>query len=80
MVGIPDPAAGEIPKAFVVLKDECKGRVSEDDIREYLKDKVAHYKMPRQVEFRNELPKTAVGKVLRRALREEPSKQESTTR
>ncbi|WP_188596631.1 AMP-binding protein [Thermocladium modestius] len=74
VVGVPDPAAGEIPKAFVVLKDECKGKVSEDDIREYLKDKVAHYKMPRQVEFRDELPKTAVGKVLRRALREESRK------
>jgi len=71
VVGIPDPVSGEVPKAFIVLKDECRGKISESDIMDFLKDKVAHYKMPRQVEFRDELPKTAVGKILRRALREE---------
>ncbi len=71
VVGKPDPEAGEIPKAFIVLKDECKGKVRAEDIVEYARKHLAPFKVPREVEFRDDLPKTAVGKVLRRALREE---------
>jgi len=69
VVGKPDPAVGEIPKAFVVLKEGAKA--TEDEIIEFVKDKVAPYKTIRQVEFRKELPVSSVGKVLKRMLQEE---------
>jgi long-chain acyl-CoA synthetase len=71
VVGKPDPEAGEIPKAFVVLKDECKGKIKAEDLIEYTRKHLAPFKVPREVEFRDELPKTIVGKILRRVLREE---------
>ncbi|WP_031388103.1 long-chain-fatty-acid--CoA ligase [Desulfonatronum thiodismutans] len=68
-VGIPHPTRGEIVKAFIVPKD---GEVIEQsEIIEFCSKKLAKYKVPRRVEFRTELPKTLVGKVLRRALRQE---------
>ncbi|MGB9914799.1 MAG: long-chain-fatty-acid--CoA ligase [Candidatus Bathyarchaeales archaeon] len=69
VVGKPDPLVGEIPKAFIVLKDGAKA--SETEIIEFVKEKVAPYKMIREVEFRKELPISAAGKVLRRMLQEE---------
>ena len=72
VVGKPDPIAGEIPKAFVVLKGGMK--ITEEDIIEFVKERVTPYKRIREVEFREELPMTSVGKVLRRALREEEFK------
>ncbi|OFW57971.1 MAG: long-chain fatty acid--CoA ligase [Candidatus Solincola sediminis] len=68
-VGIPDEYRGETVKAYVVLKpeEEC----SEEEIIAFCKERLASFKAPRVVEFRAELPKTLVGKVLRRALREE---------
>jgi long-chain acyl-CoA synthetase len=72
VVGKPDPVAGEIPKAFVVLK-EGKTATAEE-IKEFVNSKVAPYKAVREVEFRTELPMTAVGKVLRRVLQEEEKK------
>ncbi len=74
VVGIPDPHVGERPKAFIVLTDECKGKISADDIIEYAKKHLAEFKVPKIIEFRDELPKTAVGKILRRILREEELK------
>ncbi len=71
VVGVKDPKVGEYPMAYVVLKPEARGRVTEADIRDYLKEKLAPYKVPKVVEFRSELPKTDVGKVSRRDLREE---------
>ncbi|MCX8195677.1 MAG: long-chain fatty acid--CoA ligase [Acidilobaceae archaeon] len=71
VVGKPDPEAGEIPKAYVVLKPECKGKTTAEEIIEYARKNLAPFKVPREVEFREDLPKTAVGKVLRRLLREE---------
>ncbi|WP_045222732.1 long-chain-fatty-acid--CoA ligase [Desulfonatronum thioautotrophicum] len=68
-VGIPHPTRGEIVKAFIVPKD---GEVIEQsEIIEFCSKRLAKYKVPRRVEFRGELPKTLVGKVLRRALRQE---------
>ena len=69
VVGKPDPVAGEIPKAFVVLKDGATA--TEEEIKKFVNEKVAPYKAIRELEFRKELPMTLVGKVLRRVLQEE---------
>ncbi len=66
-VAVPDSKSGEVPKLFVVKKDE---ELSEAAIIEYCRKKLTGYKVPKFVEFRDELPKTNVGKILRRALRE----------
>jgi len=69
VVGKPEPTVGEIPKAFIVLKDGTKA--TEEEIMTFVKEKVALYKAIREVEFRQELPVSSVGKVLRRVLQEE---------
>jgi len=68
-VGVPDEYRGETVKAFVVLKEgqDC----TEDEIISFCKERLAKYKVPKLVEFRVELPKSLIGKVLRRALLEE---------
>jgi long-chain acyl-CoA synthetase len=71
VVGIPDPARGESVKAVIVLKPEYKGEIMEGDIISWAKEKMAAYKYPRAVEFRETLPATGTGKVLRRLLKEE---------
>ena len=71
VVGVPDAKVGQIIKAYVVLQSEARGKVSEGEIVEFCKEKLAHYKVPGIVEFRGELPKTDVGKVSRRELRDE---------
>ncbi len=68
-VGIPHEARGEIVKAYVVIRDGEE--LSRSDVIAYCREKLANYKVPRRVEFRKDLPKTMVGKVLRRALRDE---------
>ncbi len=65
-VGVPDEHSGEVPKLFVVKKDE---KLTEQEIIDFTRDKLTGYKRPRHVEFRKELPKTNVGKILRRELR-----------
>jgi long-chain acyl-CoA synthetase len=70
VIGVPDEYRGETVKAYVVLKPGSAGEVSEDDIIQYCRDKMAVYKAPKMVEFIEELPKTQTGKVLRRLLRE----------
>jgi len=69
--GVPDPDVGQLIKAIVVLQAEARGKVSEEEIVQYCALNLAHYKVPKIVEFRGELPKTDVGKVSRRELREE---------
>jgi long-chain acyl-CoA synthetase len=59
---------GEAPKAFVVLKAEYKGKMKEAEIIEWSKENMAAYKRPQVVEFRDELPKSAAGKILKRLL------------
>jgi long-chain acyl-CoA synthetase len=71
VVGVPNPKVGNIIKAYVVLQTEARGKISEEDIMDFCREKLAHYKVPGIVEFRGELPKTDVGKVSRRELREE---------
>ena len=71
VVGVPDPKVGQLIKAYVVLESEARGRISEEEIMEHCRCNLAHYKVPKIIEFRGELPKTDVGKVSRRELREE---------
>jgi long-chain acyl-CoA synthetase len=71
VVGVPDPKVGNIIKAYVVLESEARGKVSEEEIIDFCTKNLAHYKVPKIIEFRGELPKTDVGKVSRRELREE---------
>jgi long-chain acyl-CoA synthetase len=70
VVGMPDPYRGEAVHAYVVLKPEHRGEVAEDDIVGFCRAGLASYKAPRKVTFVDELPKTLVGKVLRRSLRD----------
>ncbi len=65
-VGVPDPHSGEAVKLFVVKKDPA---LTEHDVREHCAANLTGYKRPRLIEFRNELPKSNVGKILRRELR-----------
>ncbi len=71
VVGVADPYRGEDPLAFVVLKPDAKGTVSEEQLVEWCCANMAVYKAPRQVRFVDALPKTASGKVLKRVLREQ---------
>ena len=73
VIGVSDPAVGQRIKAIVVLQGDARGKVSEDEIKSYCRQQLAEYKVPHIVEFRGELPKTDVGKVSRRELREETS-------
>ena len=66
-VGVPDQHSSEAVKLFVVKKSP---ELTEQDIRRYMSGKLAGYKMPKYIEFRTDLPKTNVGKILRRALRD----------
>jgi len=72
VVGIADEISGEIPKAFIVLKDDVI--VSEEEIIQFVKNRVAAFKRIRMVEFRKTLPMSPVMKILRRELRNEASK------
>jgi long-chain acyl-CoA synthetase len=71
VVGVPDPKVGNIIKAYVVLQAEARGKISEEEIMNFCRENLAHYKVPGIIEFRGELPKTDVGKVSRRELRKE---------
>ncbi|MDR5682691.1 MAG: long-chain fatty acid--CoA ligase [Armatimonadota bacterium] len=68
-IGVPDPARGEVVKAFVVLKEGATATA--DEIIAFCRERLTGYKVPRVVEFREALPKTLIGKILRRALVEE---------
>jgi 2-aminobenzoate-CoA ligase len=68
VIGVPDPVRGQIAKAFVVLK--AGATATSEELIEYCKDKIARYKLPREVALVKELPRTATGKLLRRVLRE----------
>jgi long-chain acyl-CoA synthetase len=69
VVGLPDPYRGEIVKAYVVLKEGES--MTEEEVIDYCKGKLARYKVPRSADFRAELPKSLVGKVMKRLLLEE---------
>lgn len=67
-IGVPDAKSGEVIKIFVVKKDQS---LTEDELRKYCQENLTNYKVPKHIEFRPELPKTNVGKILRRALKEQ---------
>jgi long-chain acyl-CoA synthetase len=69
VAGVPDATKGEVPRAWVVLR--AGQSVTENELRAYCRERLAPYKVPAKVEFRKDLPKTMVGKVLRRMLVEE---------
>ena len=68
VIGVPDNSTGEAVKAFIVPSDKT---LKQDDIRSFCKDHLTSYKVPKRVEFRDELPKSNVGKILRKDLRAE---------
>lgn len=69
VVGVRDPVVGQNVKAVIVLESDARGRITEHEIQEYCKDKMAHYKIPKIIDFVGEIPKTDVGKVSRREIR-----------
>jgi long-chain acyl-CoA synthetase len=71
VVGVADEKVGQHVKAVIVLEGDARGHVSESDIVEYCKDKLAYYKIPRIIDFVGEIPKTDIGKVSRREIRAE---------
>jgi long-chain acyl-CoA synthetase len=75
VIGVPDPVRGESVKAFIVLKPDYTGRISEEEMVQWAKGKMAAYKYPRFVEFIDKLPATSSGKVLRRLLKEPQGKE-----
>ena len=77
VIGLPDKMRGEVVKAFVVLRPEQSATPSE--LKDFCRDRLVHYKVPAKYEFVSDLPKTMVGKVLRRVLRQaedKPSEEE----
>ena len=71
-IGVPDAHSGEVVKVVVVKKDQS---LTEKEVIDFARQSLTNYKVPKHVEFRTELPKTNVGKVLRRALRDTPAAQ-----
>jgi long-chain acyl-CoA synthetase len=75
-VGVPDAKSGEAVKVFVVRKDPA---LTEAGLMEFCRQNLTGYKKPKLIEFRDELPKSNVGKILRRALRESPAAEVART-
>ena len=76
VIGVPDEKTGEAAKLFIVAADQ---NLTAEEIKTFCKDKLTAYKLPRQIEFRDELPMTPVGKILRRELKdEEKAKREAS--
>jgi long-chain acyl-CoA synthetase len=71
VIGLPDQGSGEVVAAYVVRKDE---NLTIDELRDFCRENLTAYKVPKRIDFRETLPKTNVGKVLRRALKEEVTK------
>lgn len=76
--GVPDPYRGETVKAYIVLREGAT--TTEADLNKFCRENLAAYKVPRIYEFRAELPKTAVGKILRRALIDEEKEKQQQSR
>ncbi|TFG13034.1 MAG: hypothetical protein EU535_05585 [Promethearchaeota archaeon] len=69
VVGVPDPESGETIKAYISLKPEYQGKITEEELMEWCKSNISAFKYPRIIEIIPELPKSIVGKILRRELR-----------
>jgi len=72
VAGLPDPEGkvGEITKAWVQLKLECKGKISEDELSAWMNENYTYWKCPKLIEFIDQIPKNMIGKVQRRQLQE----------
>jgi long-chain acyl-CoA synthetase len=68
-IGVPDEHSGEAVKLFVVKRDE---NLTAESVKDFCKEQLTNYKRPKHIEFRNQLPKSTVGKILRRELRDSP--------
>ncbi len=77
VIGIQDDKVGEEIKAFVVLKPQSRGKISEQELIDWAKENMAAFKYPRLIEFRDEIPKGTANKILRRALKEEETRKKS---
>ena len=77
-IPVPHPVRGESVKAFIVLKQEYSSKVSEQELMDWAKGKMAAYKCPTVIEFLPEIPKNATGKILRRILKEQEIKKGNT--
>ncbi|MHA2180704.1 MAG: AMP-binding protein [Promethearchaeota archaeon] len=71
VLGVPDPEVGQNIKAFIALKPEFKDKITADDMMQWCRDNISPYKYPRMIEIVPELPKTVIGKILKRELRKE---------
>jgi long-chain acyl-CoA synthetase len=78
VLGVPDDYRGEAVKACIVVRDEERDRITAHEILEFCKTRLSSYKVPREVEFRDELPISGAGKLLRRALREGAREKDGT--
>jgi fatty-acyl-CoA synthase len=74
-VGVEDDKFGQRLKAYVVKRESSD--ISEDEVRDYVRENLALYKVPREVVFLDELPRNATGKVLKKKLKEEPETREA---
>ncbi len=72
VIGVPDERRGEVVKAFVIPREGQS--ITEEELRTWCKSEMRAYMVPRHIEFRSELPKTMVGKILRRELKDEEMK------
>lgn len=71
VIGVPHEYRGEDVKAYIVLKEEWKDKITDQDIIDWAKEQMSVYKYPRQITFRDELPKSATGKIMRKILKQE---------
>jgi len=71
VIGVPDESVGMNIKAVIVMQSDARGKLSEEEVTSYCREKLEVYKIPTIIEFRREIPRTDVGKVSRRELREE---------
>ncbi|MDD5079017.1 MAG: long-chain fatty acid--CoA ligase, partial [Candidatus Omnitrophica bacterium] len=74
VIGIEDPHRGEVPKGFVVLKDNAEA--ASHELLQYLRQRLAAYKIPKTIELRGSLPKNSTGKILKRLLQNEEKQQQ----
>ena len=69
VIGVKDPETGEAPIAFVVLKDEFRGKITEEEILNRCRGKMAKYHIPKKIIFMDQLPKTPSGKIAKEELK-----------